>query len=77
MSVGGGSPGVAPGQVARVVLDALAVADLGHHLEVEARALLDALRLDELHLVDEEVLLLGELELDAVDGRQHLLRPVT
>ena len=35
-------------QVARVVLDALAVADLLQHLEVEARALLEALRLDQL-----------------------------
>jgi hypothetical protein len=34
--------------VARVVLDALAEAELIDHLQVEARALLDALRLDQL-----------------------------
>ena len=62
-------------QVARVVLDALAVADLGHHLEVEARPLLDALRLDQLHLADEEVLLLVQLDLDLVDRGEHLLPP--
>ena len=60
-------------QVPRVVLDALAETDLGHHLEIEARALLDALRLDQLHLRDEEVLLLHELDLDRLDGVEHLL----
>ena len=40
----------AAGQIARVVLDAVAVADLAHHLEVEARALLQPLRLDQLVL---------------------------
>ncbi len=65
--------GAAARQVARVVLDALAVADLGHHLEVEARALLDALRLDQLHLADEEFLLLVQLDLDLVDRGEHLL----
>ena len=65
--------GIAARQVARVVLDALAVADLGHHLEVEARALLDALRLDQLHLADEELLLLVQLDLDLLDRGQHLL----
>ena len=40
--------GAAPRQIARVVLDAVAVADLEDHLQVEARALLEPLRLDEL-----------------------------
>ena len=64
---------LAPRQVARVVLDALAEADLGHHLEVEARPLLDALRLDQLHLRDEGVLRLHELDLDLLDRVEHLL----
>ena len=67
--------GAAPRQVARVVLDALAEPDLGHHLEVEAGALLDPLRLDELHLADEELLLLGELDLHLLDRVEHLLPP--
>jgi hypothetical protein len=47
-SVGGGSPGGTAGQVARVVFDALAVAQLADHLDVVARALLQALRLEKL-----------------------------
>ena len=39
--------GPASRKKARVVLDALAVADLGHHLDVEPGPLLEALRLDE------------------------------
>jgi hypothetical protein len=35
-------------QMARVVLDAVAVADLAHHLEVEHRALVQALRFEQL-----------------------------
>ncbi len=53
-----------PGQVARIVLDALAEADLQHHLDIEARALLDALRLDQLRLSYERLLLLRQLDLD-------------
>ena len=34
-----------PGQMARVVFDTVAVADLGHHLEIELGALLEPLRL--------------------------------
>ena len=41
-------PGLASGQIPGVVLDARAVPDFVHHLEVEARALLEALCLDEL-----------------------------
>jgi hypothetical protein len=45
--VGGGSPGGAAGEVARVVLDAVADAGRLEHLEVEVRALLEALGLEE------------------------------
>jgi hypothetical protein len=62
-------------QVPGVVLDALAEPDLRHHLEVEARALLDALRLDQLHLRDEVILLCDELALDPFDRVEHLLAP--
>jgi hypothetical protein len=65
--------GLAAGQVARIVLDPFAEADLDHHLEVEARALLDPLRLDQLHLGDEVVLLLRELDLDRLDRVDDLL----
>ena len=54
--------GAAAGQVPRVVLDALAEAQLGQHLEVEARALLDALRLEQLALALEELDALAQLE---------------
>ena len=61
--------GGAAGQVAGVVLDARAVAELAQHLEVVEGALLDALGLDGhapgLEMGD----LLGELGLDAGDGR--------
>ena len=40
----------AAGEVARVVLDAVAVADLPHHLEVEHRPLVQPLRLEQLAL---------------------------
>ena len=66
-------PRTAPRQMARVVLDALAEADLGHHLEVEARPLLDPLRLDQLHLRHELLLRLDELDLDLLDRVEHLL----
>lgn len=33
--------------MARVILNAVAVADFGHHFQVELRALLQALRLDQ------------------------------
>ena len=60
-------------EMTRVVLDALAESDLEHHLDVEARALLDALGLDQLHLRDEELLLLRELDLDRFDRVEHLV----
>ena len=67
--------GAASGQVPRVVLDALAESDFRHHLQVEAGALLDPLRLDQLHLPDEEVLLLDEFDLDLLDRVEDLLPP--
>ena len=49
-------PGGAPGEVAAVVLDARAVAELAHHLEVEGRPLAQPGRLEDptlgLHLAD-------------------------
>ena len=47
--------GLAPGEVARVVLDAGAGAGRLQHLEVELGALLEPLRLEELALGDELV----------------------
>ena len=38
----------AAGQVPRIVLDAVAVADLTHHLQIEHRALVQPLRLEQL-----------------------------
>ena len=62
-------PGRAAGQVARVVLDPVAVADLPDHLEVEHRPLVQPLGLEELALVLEERAALFELGLDRLDGR--------
>ena len=58
-------------QMPGVVLDALAVADLLHHLQVEARALLQALRLDQLAGRDELGHAVAQLGLDGFDGRDH------
>ena len=44
-------PGARPGQVARVVLHALAVTQLADHLDIVARALLQPLRLQQLVVV--------------------------
>ena len=41
-------PRIAPGQVARIVLDPLAKAEFIHHLEIKERPLGEALGLDEL-----------------------------
>ena len=66
-------PRGAAGEVARVVLDAVAVADLLQHLEVEAGALLQALALQQLALGLQHGEALGELGPDPLDGR---LQPV-
>ena len=63
----------AAGEVPRVVLDAVAVADLLDHLEVEHRPLVQALRLEHPPLVLEESAALGQLELDRLGG---VLQPV-
>src|SRR5437660_193967 len=59
--------------MARIVFDSLAEPDLAHHFQIETRPLLDPLRLDQLHLRGEELLLLCELLLDRLDRIEHLL----
>ncbi len=72
--------GAAPGQVARVVLDAGAVAHLHHHLEVEGRALLEPLRLEQLAEAAQLDQPLPQLLADLVDrrvdplARRHVVR---
>jgi hypothetical protein len=61
-----------PREMPRVVLDAVAVADLAQHLQVEHRALEEALGLQQLALSLELGLLLQQLGLDAADGVLHL-----
>ena len=60
--------GAAAREEARVVLDPLAVADLGHHLQVEPGALLQTLRLDELVRRAKRREVLDQLFLDGFDG---------
>jgi hypothetical protein len=55
-------------QVPRVVLDAVAVANLADHLEVEHRPLVQALRLEQLPFALELRAALDELRLDRLDG---------
>ena len=65
--------GLAPGQVARVVLDAGAEAQLAHHLQVEGGALAKPLRLQHHALLLELGDALLHLGIDVRDGRDHLL----
>ena len=71
---------LAPGEIARVILDALADAGRLQHFEIELRALLQPLRLDEPALVVELVEPLLQFGLDALDGliqrraRCHVMR---
>jgi hypothetical protein len=58
----------AAGEVARVVLDAVAVADLLHHFEIEHGALKEALRLDEFALLLQFLVPPLQLVADAVHG---------
>ena len=63
---------LAPGQVARIILDARAVANFDHHLDIEARALFQALGFDELAgarvgLIES----LDQFDFDRFDGIQH------
>ncbi len=62
--------GQAAGHVARIVLDAVAIADGAHHFDIEEGALHDALRLDDLSLAPQ--LLLPPIEL-LVDGLNRAL----
>jgi hypothetical protein len=57
--------------MARVVLDPLAEAQLGEHLEVEAGALLDALGLDQPAGLLEELDAFSQLRLDGLDRAQR------
>ncbi len=67
--------GAAPREIARVVLDPVAVADLEDHLQVEARALLEPLRLDELVRTAQPLELQREIGADLVHaGEQRLAR---
>ena len=61
------------GQVPRVVLDPVAVADLLDHLQVEHRPLMEPVRLENLPLGLELLAVPGELDLDRLD---RLLGPV-
>ena len=66
-------PGLAPGEVARVVLDAGAVAELAHHLEVEGRALAQPRGLEHAALGLELADALLHLGLDVDDRRLQLV----
>ena len=65
--------GAATVEVAGVVLDARAHADLAQHLEVVRRAHPEPLRLEELAVLLEVGELLGELDLDLADRGAHPL----
>src|SRR5262249_51606861 len=60
-------------EMTRVVLDAMAVADLANHLEVEHRALVKPLRFEKLSFLLQVTAVLFELRLDGLD---RLLRPI-
>src|SRR5689334_18747864 len=55
--------------MARVVLDAMAVADRLDHLQIEASTLMDALCFDDASLLLEFLLPPGELSKDRIDSR--------
>ncbi|MNM65456.1 hypothetical protein D3C81_769030 [compost metagenome] len=63
--------GARAGQVARVVLDALAEAQLGEHFEIEAGTLLQPLRLDQPVFLVEELQPVAQFVLDRLDRAQH------
>ncbi len=56
-----------------IVFDARAVAQLAHHLDVVARALVDTLRLHRLAVVGKLFFALRQLDLDLADGALHLV----
>src|SRR5690606_20306506 len=63
--------GATAGQIPRVVLDAGAVTDLHDHFHVEARALLEALRLDELVRLAQTLELNREVGANLLDGTEQ------
>ena len=65
--------GCAASEVARVVLDAAAVAEFAEHVEVEVCALVEALEFEDLVLLLEPCEAFGEFVLDAPDGRLDLV----
>src|SRR3546814_15954568 len=58
------SSDLAPGQIARVVFDAVAVTQLHDHFQIETRALLEPLRLHQLVLTAQVIEPLAQLVLD-------------
>ena len=71
---GGRLAGEAAGHVARIVFNAVAEADGLDHFEVETRALVDALRLDEAAFFFELCFPFGELGEDVGDGLVSCVR---
>src|SRR5205085_5131633 len=67
--------GLPAGKMARVVFDALAEAELREHLQVEARALLDALRLHQAPGALEELGAPAPLRLARLDGAPRRVAP--
>ena len=65
--------GLAPGEVARVVLDAVAIADLAQHVEVVARAHLQPLRFEQFAVPPEVGQTLLQLVFDRNDRAPQLL----
>ena len=60
-----------PGQVAAVVLDAVAIAQFEDHLQIEAGALLQALGLEQAILAAQPFQAIGQFQLDVLDGAQQ------
>jgi len=70
---GGRLAGGAAGEVARIILDAVAIPQRAHHLEVVHGALMDALRLQDLALLLQGSQMFFELHLDRLDRRDATL----
>ena len=62
-----------PREVARVVLNAFAVADFAEHFQIKTGALLQPLRLHQLAHADQLFEAVGQLQLDQLHGLQNLL----
>src|SRR6202795_4120981 len=69
---GGRFAGQAAGKMARIIFDAVAIADGAHHFNIEERALYDALGLDDFSLAGELGLPPFELLVDGLDGALFL-----